>query len=272
MRVLVLGHTGMLGQALVRRLSQEDIEVLTLPRHALDALEPNFSQIGILTPDAVVNAIGLINRRIHLQESDFLRVNSLFPRRLADYCQGHNTTFIHVSTDCVFTGDAGPYNESSPSFAQDIYGQTKLWGEPTNALVIRTSIIGPELQNFYSLLCWFLKQKGPVRGFVNHHWNGLTTWELAGAIAKLLLQGQIPFGIRHLHGQDLSKFELLKLMAEAYGLDCFIEPFEDEKGRDTRLRTLHTEFLQELHIAPMQEQLAMLSRLSDNQGRWRELA
>lgn len=272
MRVLVLGHTGMLGQALLRRLSQEGIKVLSLPRHALNAKDPNFSQIGILTPDAVVNAIGLINRRMQLQESDFLRVNSLFPRRLADYCQVLKINLIHVSTDCVFSGDAGPYNESSPSSAQDIYGQTKRWGEPSNALVIRTSIIGPELQNFYSLLCWFLKQKGPVRGFVNHHWNGLTTWELAGVIAKLLLQGQIPFGIRHLHGQDLSKFELLKLMAGAYGLDCFIEPFEDENGRDTRLRTLHTDFLERLHIAPMQDQLAELSGLSDTQGRWRKLA
>ena len=271
MRVLVFGHTGMLGQALLRRLSQEDIKVLTLPRHALDAIEPDFSQIRILAPDAVINAIGLINRRMHLQESDFLRVNSLFPRRLADYCQENNMTLIHVSTDCVFTGDAGPYNEDSPSFAQDIYGQTKLWGEPTNALVIRTSMIGPELNNYYSLLCWFLKQKGPVHGFVNHHWNGVTTWELAGAIAQLLRQGQIPYGIRHIHGQDLSKLELLQLMAGAYGLNCLIEPFHDAQGRDTRLRTLHTEFLEGLHIAPMQEQLAVLTGLSDKQGHWREL-
>jgi dTDP-4-dehydrorhamnose reductase len=271
MRVLVLGHTGMLGQALLRRLSQEGIKVLTLPRHALNANDPNFSEIGVLAPDAVVNAIGLINRRIQLQESDFLRVNSIFPRRLADYCQAQNITLIHVSTDCVFSGDAGPYYEPSPRTAKDIYGQTKLWGEPRNALVIRTSIIGPELQNFYSLLCWFLKQTVAVRGFVNHHWNGLTTWELAGVIAKLLRQGEIPYGIRHIHGQDISKFELLQLMAGAYGLDCLIEPFEDEKGRDTRLRTLHTDFLEKLHIAPMQEQLAKLSGLSDKQGRWREL-
>ena len=271
MRVLVLGHTGMLGQALLRRLSLEDIKVLTVARNDLDALEPNFAKIGILAPNVIVNAIGLINRRMHLRESDFLRVNSLFPRRLADYCQGLNINLIHVSTDCVFSGDAGPYDESSPSLAVDTYGRTKLWGEPTNALVLRTSIIGPELSNFYSLLCWFLSQKGPVRGFVNHHWNGLTTWELAGVIAKLIRQGKIPFGIKHIHGQDLSKYDLLKMLAVAYGLNCHIEPFEDTQGRDTRLRTLHTEFLERLHIAPMHEQLAKLNCLSDKQGRWREL-
>lgn len=271
MRVLVLGHTGMLGQALLRRLRQEDMVVLTLHRHALDALDPDFAQIDSLAPDAIINAIGLINRRMHQQESDFLRVNSLFPRRLADYCQGLNINLIHVSTDCVFSGDAGPYDESSPSLAVDTYGRTKLWGEPTNALVLRTSIIGPELNNFYSLLCWFLAQKGPVRGFVNHHWNGLTTWEFAEVVAKLIRQGKITYGIRHIHGQDLSKYDLLKLLAVAYGLNCHIEPFEDTHGRDTRLRTLHSEFLKSLHIAPMQEQLAELSGLSDTQGRWREL-
>lgn len=272
MRVLVLGDTGMLGQALVRRLGQEGMQVLTLQRDVLDARAPDFAQVGMLAPQAVVNAIGLINRRMHLHESEFLRVNSLFPRRLADYCQEQSIPMVHVSTDCVFSGDAGPYDESAPTLAQDTYGRTKLWGEPANALVLRTSIIGPELHNFYSLLCWFLAQKGPVRGFVNHHWNGVTTWELAGAIATLLRQGQTPYGIRHVHGQDLSKYELLQLMAKAYGRDCLIEPFEDGLGRDTRLRTLHPEFLQSLHIAPMHEQLQRLCSLSDGQGHWRALA
>lgn len=260
----------MLGQALVRRLYQEGMQVLTLQRNAMDARAPDFAQIGSLKPDAVVNAIGLINRRLHQPESEFLQINSLFPRRLADYCQAQDIPLIHISTDCVFAGDAGPYNESAPGLAQDTYGRTKLWGEPTNALVLRTSIIGPELQNFYSLMCWFLGQEGPVRGFVNHHWNGVTTWQLAGSIATLLGKNRIPYGIRHIHGQDLSKFELLQLMAKAYGRDFHIEPFEDGQARDTRLRTLHPQFLDMMNIAPMREQLDQLTKLSDGQGRWRD--
>jgi len=117
MRVLVLGGTGMLGQAVVRRLGQEGMQVLTLQRDVLDARAPDFAQVGKLAPQAVVNAIGLINRRMHLHESEFLRVNSLFPRRLADYCQEQSIPMVHVSTDCVFSGEAGLYDESAPTCA-----------------------------------------------------------------------------------------------------------------------------------------------------------
>ena len=258
----------MLGQALVRRLRCEGMHVLTLQRDALDARAPDFASIGKLEPQAVVNAIGLINRRMHLPESEFLRVNSLFPRRLADYCQERGLTMVHVSTDCVFDGGGGPYDEASACLADDTYGRSKLWGEPANALVLRTSIIGLELHNFYSLLCWFLAQEGPVRGFVNHLWNGVTTWQLSGAVASVLRQGQAPHGIRHVHGQDLSKYELLQLMAKTYGRSCHIEPVEDVRARDTRLRTLHPQFLDALGVAPMQEQLAQLRRLSDGYGHW----
>lgn len=258
----------MLGQALVRRLGQEGLQVLTLQRDVLDARAPDFAQVGKLVPQAVVNAIGLINRRMHLHESEFLRVNSLFPRRLADYCQSQSIPMVHVSTDCVFRGNAGPYDEYAPTLAQDTYGRTKLWGEPANALVLRTSIIGPEMSNFYSLLAWFLAQKGSVRGYVNHHWNGVTTWALAGAIAEILRNNQTNFAIRHVHGEDLNKYELLQMMARAYSRDTHVEPFEDAQGRDTRLRTRYPDFLGGLAIAPMEQQLVQLSQLSDADGSW----
>lgn len=271
MRVLVLGGTGMLGQALLRRLPREGMQVLQVQRGQFDARQPEFSKLDAVAPDAVVNAIGLVNRRLDLGEAEFLLVNSLFPRRLADYCQVHGWPLIHISTDCVFSGRSGPYLESTEDHALDLYGRSKRWGEPPNALVLRTSIVGPEAQNFYSLLCWFLGQTESVRGFTNHLWNGVTTWELARIVAMLLKQRHhLQQGLRHVHGQDLSKLELLQLMAQAYRHKVQITPTEDTRPRDTRLATTHAQWLRGLDVAPMTDQLAELAELSDSRGRWKD--
>jgi len=85
--------------------------------------------------------------------------------KLADYCESHNVPMIHLSTDCVFDGNSGLYVESDPTCAKDAYGQSKIDGEPQNAITLRTSIVGPEASNFYSLLCWFLTQENQCYGF-----------------------------------------------------------------------------------------------------------
>lgn len=267
-RVLVLGSSGMLGVAVCHYLRQSGFDVVTLDRVTLDARNPDLRTVASADAGAVVNALGLINRRADQPEADFLRVNSLFPRRLADLCQQRGIPLIHISTDCVFKGDAGPYDESAPPSAVDLYGMSKYWGEPANAMVIRTSIIGPEINNFYSLLCWFLKQEGAVRGFRNHLWNGVTTVELGRAIATILERGLWQPGLRHVHGEDLTKCELLQLMQQIYETPCAIEPVDDAYASDTRLRTLYPDFLDALDIAPMQTQLARLRPLSDRYGHW----
>ncbi|MFA7270897.1 MAG: sugar nucleotide-binding protein [Sterolibacterium sp.] len=268
MRILVLGDTGMLGHAVSHRLRCAGMEVAALDRDVFDAGNPDLRIVAATKSDAVVNAIGIINRRLNPSEADFLRINSLFPRRLADLCAKLATPMIHVSTDCVFKGDAGPYDELSLPDASDLYGMTKLWGEPDNAMVIRTSIIGPELRNYYSLMCWFLNQKGQVRGFVNHLWNGVTSYELGGVIATILRQGIWQPGLRHVHGEDMTKFDLLQLIQKIYGTPCTVQPCLDKPARDTRLRTRHPDFLSALAILPMSEQLARLRTLSDNYGHW----
>lgn len=268
MRVMVLGGKGMLGVALHYEFLRLGFETVVLQRPDFDAIMPNFSLVDRAAPDAVVNAIGLINRRYDRPEAEFLSVNSIFPRRLADWCAARQIPLIHVSTDCVFRGDAGPYDEESQPDATDLYGRSKTWGEATNALVIRTSIIGPEIENHYALLCWFLRQQDKVRGFGNHLWNGVTTLELGRILGKILVRGLWQPGVRHIHGEDLSKFALLEMIRVAFAKNIHIEPFDDTMPRDTRLCSRYPDFLEELAIRPMAEQLLRLREVSDGTGHW----
>ncbi len=270
-RVLVLGAHGMLGSALGYHLPRAGFEVSTASRPELDAISPDFTLIGKLQPRAVVNAIGLTNRHLDQAESDFLRINSLFPRRLADWCCAHDLPLIHISTDCVFKGDAGPYDEHAQADASDVYGLSKYWGEPSNAMVLRTSIVGPELRNYYSLLCWFLGQSGNVRGYRNHLWNGITTLELARIIGVLIKGDLCRPGIRHVYGEDLTKLDLLRLMQAAFEkTGVSIQPWDDVSPRDMRLRTGYPGFLEALAIQPMNEQLMKLRNFTDARGHWRD--
>jgi dTDP-4-dehydrorhamnose reductase len=260
----------MLGTAMVHGLGRAGWQVEGIDRSRFDALGQSPAELPVGEGMVVINCAGLINRRqADRPRDEFLLVNGLFPRRLADVCAARGARLVHVSTDCVFDGAAGPYDEAAASTAEDLYGWSKHLGEPANALVIRTSIIGPERSNFYSLLCWFLATRGRCRGYTNHLWNGVTTLELAGAIARLVEAGAYGHGLRHLHGEDLSKLDLLRLMAEAFDHPVEIEPFADPTPRDTRLRSRHPELLAVAAIAPMREQLAALRPLTDAAGHWR---
>lgn len=267
MQVLVLGNNGMLGVAVCHQLRQAGFDVIAKGRDSFDA--KNLDLRGLIPEgcEAVINACGMINRRLKQAPEDFLLVNSLFPRHLADLCEARNVRLIHVSTDCVFKGDQGPYDETSSATADEFYGQSKLWGEPRNAMVIRTSIIGPELVNHYSLLCWFLQQENDVNGFFNHHWNGLTTLELARALGNILTKSLWQPGVFHLFGEDLSKFTLLKMIASAFQSTTPIKAIDDTVARDTRLRSVY-DLQQQLQILPMTAQLERLCEVSNHHGHW----
>ena len=90
--------------------------------------------------------------------------------------------FIHISTDCVFSGKDGNYDELGMSDAEDLYGKSKIVGEilGNNKSVIRSSIIGPEQGSGRSLLNWFLNNEShELSGYRNHLWNGVTTLNLS---------------------------------------------------------------------------------------------
>jgi dTDP-4-dehydrorhamnose reductase len=269
-RVLVIGRNGMLARAMRRALAIAGHEVRAVGRTEHD-VRVRGADLALDAVDAVVNAAGLTNRRIADGGSaeDARLVNSLFPRLLADRCQAAGIPLVHVSTDCVFDGARGGHVESDPPDATDLYGRSKALGEPPNALVLRTSIVGPETRPGDSLLCWFLAQEHTCRGYDHHLWNGLTTLELGRVIAHLVGRGGLGHGIRHVFGEDQSKRQVLEAFRAAFAHDVRIDPTADGPIRDMRLATEHPDFLAGLRIRPFAEQLAELRPVMDRRGIWR---
>jgi dTDP-4-dehydrorhamnose reductase len=246
MRILILGGDGMLGHQLLKSLAfRHDVKV-TLRQdlggyvhHGLfteanaytgidvRSLERLSEVIADFHPEAVINAVGIVKQRSTAKESiPSLEINSLLPHRLAVLCKATGARLIHMSTDCIFSGKKGNYQESDPSDAEDLYGKTKYLGEvhEANSLTLRTSIIGRELSRHTSLLDWFLAQTGMIKGFTNAIYTGFTTLEMSRIIEKMLLEYPDASGVYHVSSDPINKYELLLLIREKLRLDIEIIP------------------------------------------------
>lgn len=246
MRILVLGADGMLGHELVHQLTPW-AEVAATTRRGVgryggvDARRPD-SVVGVLAdfrPDAVVNAVGLVKQlpdgQSHLAA---LEVNALWPHRLAALCRVAGARLVHVSTDCVFSGERGGYTEDDVADARDVYGRTKLLGEVVDgsALTLRTSIIGLERGSRRSLVEWFLAQSGQVKGYRRAIYSGVTTMELTRVVRLLLEDFPELHGLWHVASQPIDKYDLLSRLARALGrADAELVP-DDEVVIDRSLR------------------------------------
>jgi dTDP-4-dehydrorhamnose reductase len=188
--------------------------------------------LGEFRPEAVVNAVGIVKQRSTAKESiPSLEINSLFPHRLAGLCRAMGIRMIHMSTDCVFSGKKGSYQEADLSDAEDLYGRTKYLGEvyDTPCITLRTSMIGRELSRKQGLLEWFMAQKGKIQGFKNAIFSGFTTLELGRIIERILVEHPDKGGLYHVSSDPISKFDLLMLIKTKMGLDIEIIPTEEPR-------------------------------------------
>ena len=177
----------------------------------------------------VVNCIGIVKQLAAAKDPiPSITVNALFPHRLAQLRRAAGARLIHLSTDCVFSGTKRtPYTEVDNPDPVDLYGRTKLLGEVAgpDCLTPRTSIIGRELRNRTGLIEWFLGSRGgSVRGFAGVLYTGLTTTVLARLIGDLLEQHPQLEGVYQVAAESISKYDLLRLVDEAFQTRTAIEP------------------------------------------------
>lgn len=271
-KIALFGSTGMAGSAISFHLQSLGFEVQNFPRKIFDILLSSVSELNLAGIDFVVNAAGMINRRE--KDIDFANqariVNTNFPLALADVCARRRIPMLHISTDCVFDGQKGKYTETDAVSVKDLYAETKYLGEPENAMVLRLSMVGPEQINFYSLLCWFLRQKGECAGYTNHHWDGLTTIQLAEVIADIVEKDLFQNGLFHIYSTDITKQNLLELFKRYFQKEIEIHPVAAAQVRDMRLRTNHSRFLDRLNIPSLDNQIKHMVKYCDHLGNWRQ--
>jgi dTDP-4-dehydrorhamnose reductase len=225
--------------------------------------------------DWVVNCIGLT--KAALDERDpasvtlAIAVNTLFPRALVRFAGAVGARVIHLSTDGVFSGRAGPYAEDAGHDCPDVYGKTKSLGEVAapHVLSLRCSLAGLDPLGHRGLLEWFLGQPdgAEVVGYTDHLWNGVTTLELArlcqaaiggGRFQALVDEAPVHHVCPH---PPVSKYELLRLCNAAFGRRVAVRPAPGPAGPVARVLVSRYRGIGEiLPPRPIGEALSELAR------------
>lgn len=230
--IVVFGANGMLGTTVVEYFQFRKYHVRPLTRKDCNLNTPTFDTLKELVKDAkvVINCSGCIPQRE--TNDNIFQVNSFFPQILGRLCKLLNIHFIHITTDCVFSGTKGKYLETDPHDAISAYGISKSMGEYPLATIIRTSIIGEEKINKKSLLEWAINHDSysSIKGYVNHYWNGVTCLQLAKIIENIIASQSYWRGIKHIHsGKTISKYDLLRLISKVYNKNLHVICCETEK-------------------------------------------
>jgi dTDP-4-dehydrorhamnose reductase len=175
--------------------------------------------IAAVRPQCLVNCIGLVKQRPRASDPiDAIQINALLPHRLARLCRALGTRMIHFSTDCVFSGARGGYTEEDTPDATDLYGRTKLLGEPCepNCITLRTSFIGHELRGRHGLIEWFLAREDKICGYTRAVFSGFPTVEITRILVEHILPNPSLTGLYHVSSAPISKYDLLDLVARRY--------------------------------------------------------
>ena len=261
--VFVLGHRGMLGHVVTRYLTDQGCEVVTSDaRYQALPRDPLIETVRDSGCEWIINAIGKIKQKCESSTELFL-ANSILPLHLKSRMRD-DQQLIHASTDCVFSGKRGSYRIDDEQDAEDAYGLSKILAEAvagdSRCTVIRTSIVGPELNGSYGLMGWFLRQDGEVEGYLNHSWNGITTLEWTKVCFEIIRAGNLqrPAIVQPGVEPAVSKYELLTLIGRIWEKNICIKPVNAPQAVD---RTLVPTSVR----PPLDEQLPEMKEWYSNQ-------
>jgi dTDP-4-dehydrorhamnose reductase len=290
-KVLVIGSTGMLGSTVVKYLVSKGLAVEEANRqgqpvhsenvvHRFDAerdsAENLFNKSDL--PDYVVNCVGLIKQKIEPNSSsDILRaisINSSFPINLTTSVEALGIKLIQIATDCVYSGTKGGYTEQDVMDPVDVYGYSKALGEigSNNSMIIRCSIIGKELDSSKSLLNWVLSQNksSNLNGYVNHFWNGVTTYHFAKICHGIMTSNGFNPGVIHLIPADsVSKFELISKICTIFDRsDISVHEHEDVNFVDRTLKSVKRADLLELWASAGYQSIPTIEEMIREYSTW----
>ena len=240
LRVLVLGSTGLIGHQVFKYLDDsgnyEMYNISYRKKLNKDSIlcnvrneEKVISLIKSINPNIIINCIGILIKGASTNPQNAIYLNSYFPHLLMNLSDSINSKLIHISTDCVFSGEKEmPYIEKDFKDGKDTYAKTKGLGEIINEnhLTLRTSVIGPELKtDGEELFHWFMCQTGKINGFTKAIWSGVTTLVLA-KVVLWAIEDKIT-GLYHVtNNKSIDKFSLLNLIKKHTKKDILIHPLD----------------------------------------------
>ena len=235
-RGLVLGgKTGLLGQALVSVLANENWTVFAPGREELDIF--NSEEIASFVEKKKITHIfnTVAYTRVDQAEEEkelAFQLNRRLPTLLGNVARKKDIYLVHYSTDFVFDGKKNtPYTPQDKTNPLSVYGKSKLEGENSlldktwnKLLIIRTAwLFGPNKTNFVARILELAQNKETLN--VVHDQVGSPTYTIDLANYTLELIKKAAHGLYHLSNSGQASWcELASEAVKCAGLHCRVNP------------------------------------------------
>jgi dTDP-4-dehydrorhamnose reductase len=239
MKILILGHKGMLGHELAE-VFENGNELFLWDREQIDITkrEEVMQKIGELKPNAVINAAAYTAVDKAESEKDLAyNVNGCAVGFLATICKQINALFVHFSTDYVFGGEShNGYEENHPYKPVNAYGKSKALGEKMildiepRYYLIRTSwLFGKSGKNFIETMLKLASENKNIK-VVNDQFGSPTyAKDLAREVRKLI-ELKNPYGIYHITNSGFCNWHKFAIkIFELAGLKPDMRPVNSEE-------------------------------------------
>lgn len=248
MRIVITGHKGQLGQALLQVLQNDEVLGLDLPEWDITDAAAIAQAIGDFAPDVVLHPAALTDVDRCAREPELaLRINGLGTHNVALACLRCNAAMLYVSSNEVFDGKKGaPYEEWEPCAAINPYGRSKLAGEVyarmhlSRFYIVRTAwLYGRGGNNFPSKIIAAAEKYGRLRVVCDEISSPTYAPDLAQAIERLIRAEH--YGIYHFTNEGIcSRYEFARRILELSGHgDIPIEPITSDQWPRPSIPPLH---------------------------------
>ncbi len=279
--LIITGAAGVLGRMLLeeahKRDDSEQLQIVGLTREDWDFQKKQGKAPLIFESPkrrVLINCAGKIRDVGNYSPRTMSYINAFLPHALASSL--HQDRVVQISTDCVFSGAAGPYFESAIPSPTDLYGATKLAGELTdpeykdrNVLTIRMSFIGLGKRG---LLRRFLDQEESfVTGFKTWWWNGLYARTAARVVLDWALNDSMT-GLVHLEGPVIRKYRLYEMLVDRFRPELDLRPESPARKNLVLASNTDANDLYEFNWEDMIDELYAdwHERWSETKGDWRQ--
>ncbi len=245
-KILLTGSNGLLGQKLVELISKdENYELIATSRgenrlsyktgytyHPLDITDKQDVEavMAKFQPDYVINSAAMTNvDQCETMKDECWQLNVRAVEYIVEACQAHNTFLLHLSTDFIFDGENGPYDEEATPKPISYYGSSKLAAERTlmkskiKWAIARTVLVFgiAEDMSRTNIVLWVkksLEDKKTIQ-VVNDQWRSPTLAEDLAEGCFLILKKDAT-GVYNISGKDfLSPYQMAIQTADFFALD-----------------------------------------------------
>jgi dTDP-4-dehydrorhamnose reductase len=236
MKILIIGGTGMLGSSIMLSETNHELWGTFLNEKPLSK---NISKLDItnqkqvkdflnfINPDAIIHTAAITNVDLCEEKPNFAKeVHVNGTRHLVNICKDLGTYFLYISTDSVFDGEKGNYNEKDEPNPLNVYAKTKFEGELetikyANSSVIRTNIYGFNWLSKLSITEWILKllrDKKQITLFKDVFFSPILVNNFTEALIEIV-EKKIT-GIYHVAcPESITKCDFGRKIANIYNLD-----------------------------------------------------